>query len=689
MAILAKADSTRNVQSFVRIDVSKINQKNATETTTVGNGNATEGTTSEATTTTTSSGAATAASTTETTSTSSSSTTSIPSSTSPTPSTAVTMKPINLDPVLIPPDRRAAKIIPKGYYCRCDLKINICEINCCCDIDCNEAALKTFDCNQEQLDTGDYHHDEGLQSCRVQGGLLCLIEPIHEEGDELQYNQNRKQEAMKHRWKNVFRVDSKDPDDSRHAHYRVDDLLYFYNETSESVEPFTLPYSLTGNDCHIEQHVRFLRNRSNRCRRLLDDVTPFNRRFLAQQASNRFFRSPKKSMVTEHPCMVDGDCLNVTLTICRLTNVTKGWSCINSSNTTNSTTSDTLLGLMEESEDEYELQCSRIELQFRHNFTDLLAVDATLFCERDNSAADTDSGWQRITVRFEAQSSRNVSYAVSGNLGYLRQKPLIVTHFELPPTNTTNAVSGDGVPDIRPSEPTKQPARTMLAYFTNGTRLPDETFRLRLPISRRNRCHLSEQMHGTIDFGVDSWHRCNYVPSTQAINDTEGNGGRNYTSFCRELQEQLYSLLLPGILSDDRYDHVNLYVSKYGNPVNRTVDWIPLRTVNAMSETQLGGEDTVEHFTCRNMHINVDYRFYYAVERVHEVRHQAIIHDGEIVFGPRVNLRFRLDEEIRIPIFVQVQFFDLTSSAMDNGPSPWIGWFLFLLTSVLFLWGFQ
>ncbi|XP_049542842.1 tectonic [Anopheles darlingi] len=597
------------------------------------------------------------------------------------------MKPINLNPVLIPPDRRAAKIIPKGYYCRCDLKINICEINCCCDIDCGDAALKAFDCNQEQLDTVDYHHDEGLQSCRVQGGLLCLIEPIHEEGDELQYNQNRKQEAMKHRWKHVFPVDSSDPDDSRLGHYRVEDLLYFYNETSESVEPFTLPYSLTGNDCHIEQHVRFLRDRSNRCRRLVDDVTSFNRRFLSLQASNRFFRSPKKSMVTEHPCTADADCLNVTLTICRPTNASNGWSCINAGNTTNATTSDTL-GLLEVSEDEYELQCSRIELWFRHNFTDLLAVDATLFCERDNGASESDYGWQRITVRFEAQPSRNVSYSVSGNLGYLRQKPLIVTHYELPSTNSTNPVFGDGVPEIRPSEPTKQPMKTILAYFTNGTRLPDETFRIRLPVSRRNRCQLSEKIHETIDFGVDSWHRCNYVPSMQAINDTKGNDARNYTTFCRGLQERLYALLLPGILSDDRYDHANLYVSKYGNPVNRTADWIPLRTVNAISETQPGGEETVEHFTCRNMHINVDYRFYYAIERVQEVRHQAIVHDGEIVFGPRVNLRFRLDEEIRIPIFVQVQFFDLTSSARDNRPSLWTGWFIFL-TGVLCLCGFQ
>uniref|UniRef100_A0A182SEB8 Tectonic domain-containing protein n=1 Tax=Anopheles maculatus TaxID=74869 RepID=A0A182SEB8_9DIPT len=214
----------------------------------------------------------------------------------------------------------------------------------------------------------------------------------------------------------------------------------------------------------------------------------------------------------------------------------------------------------------------------------------------------------------------------------------------------------------------------MLAYFTNGTRAPDTSYRLRIPISRQNRCVLTENDHQTINFGTDLFHRCNYIPPN-LTNQTSGSV-QNYTKFCQDLQAGLYAQLLHGIYPDisssegKSYDKLNLYLSKYGNPINRTTDWIRVRSTNVILDTEPGSEapastDTTEsYFTCSNMLINVEYRLYYARTRVREVRHQAIVHDGEIVFGPRVNLRFRLDEEIRVPIFIQVQFFDLTSSSV-------------------------
>ncbi|XP_058066361.1 tectonic, partial [Anopheles bellator] len=631
----------RNVQSFVKIDVSKINQQNTTETPNVTISTPPGETSTAGTTAASTIGSSTLSSGTKTTE----SSTGRPSSTPSAATTTETVPPIDLNPQ-VPLQGRAAKLIPTGYYCRCDLKINVCDVNCCCDIDCSEAILKVFNCDQEQLHTEEYHHGEGLQSCRVQGGLLCLVEPIHEEGDERHYDPNQKADATKHRWKDVFPLDVTVPEEARLDHYRVDDPIHFYNETSETVETFALPYSLTNGACQIEQPVQFLRDRINRCRRRVDDLTTVNRQFLHQLiTTGRFFRSPKTRAATEHPCMGD-DCLNVTYTVsvCYTAIGEGGWNC------TQNSTSDAA-GLVELSDEEYDTSCPTIVIKFNHNFTNLLTIEAKLLCQRMDTGDDSEYAWQRITVKFVAQpispKRNNVTYRTSGNLGYLPGKPLLVTPLELPPNGTHDTGS----------------PKTMLAFFTNGTRQPDESFRLRLPVSRRNRCRLSSDEHETINFGVDSWHRCNFIPPDAVTNAT---GGRNYTRFCGKLQESIYSHLLHGVRSDGEgrlYENLNLYVSKYGNPVNRTSEWVRVRTVNVRSEAVAETTAADEYFSCSNMHINVDYRIFFAVERVRNVRYQAIVHEVEIVFGPRVNLRFRQEEDIRVPIFVQVQFLDLTSSS--------------------------
>uniref|UniRef100_A0A182WLW1 Tectonic-1-3 N-terminal domain-containing protein n=1 Tax=Anopheles minimus TaxID=112268 RepID=A0A182WLW1_9DIPT len=564
---------------------------------------------------------------------------------------------------------RAAKLVPKGYYCRCDLTINVCDTNCCCDIDCNAAIMRAYSCDQEELHTDEYHHGEGLQSCRVQGGLFCLVEPIYEEGDDSYYNPGNLRSATRHKWKEVFPLDNVgSSEDVRYDHYRVDDVIHVYNETSELVQLFALPTSLTGTVCHIEQPVRFLQDRTNLCPRTVDELSEFNRAFVRHASSSvRFFRTPKKSTVMEHYCVAETDCLNATISICYYS-AGDGWNCTIGANLTDATaTVDDAI------EEDPGTVCRELEILFFHNYTNLQRVHMKLLCRADYPARSSDGElwmdnvWQRITVKFivpSAATKANLTRAISGNIGYLFGKPLIVSHLELEANRT-----------IMPEETSSgNPPRRMLAYFTNGTRLPDASFRQRIPISRRNRCVLTEEYHQTIDFGTDRFHRCNYIPPDLS-NQTTGSV-QNYTKFCRDLQVGLYGQLLHGIepaVSASRvegYDKLNLYVSKYGNPINRTGEWVRVRSTNVILEAEPGSEsspntDTTDsYFTCSNMLINVEYRYYYARTRVRDVRHQAIVHDAEIVFGPRVNLRFRLDEEIRVPIFIQVQFFDLTSSSV-------------------------
>jgi hypothetical protein len=50
-----------------------------------------------------------------------------------------------------------------------------CDVNCCCDLDCNDEILKAFRCATD-LDIDDFYHDEGLERCSnsVDSSLLCI-----------------------------------------------------------------------------------------------------------------------------------------------------------------------------------------------------------------------------------------------------------------------------------------------------------------------------------------------------------------------------------------------------------------------------------------------------------------------------------------------------------------------------------
>lgn len=49
-----------------------------------------------------------------------------------------------------------------------------CDVNCCCDIDCNDGILQAFKCDDE-VTIHEYFHSEGLERCDGDSGLLCII----------------------------------------------------------------------------------------------------------------------------------------------------------------------------------------------------------------------------------------------------------------------------------------------------------------------------------------------------------------------------------------------------------------------------------------------------------------------------------------------------------------------------------
>uniref|UniRef100_A0A8D8MT87 Tectonic n=2 Tax=Culex pipiens TaxID=7175 RepID=A0A8D8MT87_CULPI len=622
VAVVGSYGQHSNLQHFVKIDVSKVNQKvaNETGTTTVPDNSSTNVETTPINSTTPRSTSTTTGSKTET----STSSTTVASTTSP----KTTQTPPKAEGPYEPPkEGRLIKTIPTGYYCSCDLKINICDVNCCCDIDCSDQILRTFSCSEERLDVAEYHHREGLQSCEVQGGLFCLVGEHRppeegEEGGGVFYDPSLKESSTKYRWSEIFPVG----DVSKRgpvSTYRVNDRIKLYNETSEKIEILTLPFSLTNSECQLAQPVRYLRDQSTECLRSLEDLELFNLALLEQQASVRYLRSPKAEIM-EH-CL-DEDCFNSSIRFCDLS----GQNC---QKTNQSSVNDP--------EGSYSWYCPEVKIRFVHNYTHLTAMETRLLC--GSIDLEQDTVWQRISVEFKRKDEEKFSRKVSGNSGYLLGKPVLVTRLQIPENDTAEE---------------KRSKKYMLSYFTNGTRDPDETFRLKLPKSRRNHCVLDDQFHHQVLFGESLWTKCNYSPQLNVSIES------NLTLFCQQLQTNINDLLLHNLTpTSSDYNSLNLYLSKYGNPVNRSSDWIQLNSQNYINEPVTASSANSQLFSCNNMLLNVKYQFYHGKATVRHVPHQSVLQEAELVFGPRVNLQFTMDEEIRVPIYVQVQFFDLTAAS--------------------------
>lgn len=613
------AAQDRNVQHFVKIDVSKVSQKLANDSmSTVAPDNDTS-------TVSTINSTTSPMTTLQEGSTKSTPTTSPSTTVKTTSQPKTTVEPTKENPFEAPREGRLVKKVPSGYYCKCDLKINICDVNCCCDIDCSNEILRTFDCSEERLDINEYHHGEGLQSCEVQGGLFCLVGEHPGEEDHSFYDSSKKELSLRHRWNEVFPI-SNTPKQKIPVSYRVNDLIQLYNETNERIEILALPYSITNTECQLKQKIRFLRDQSTSCRRSLEDLESFNTNFIEQQMSIRYLRTPKLEIM-EH-CLNDA-CFNSSIRYCNLA----GQQC----QTSNQTAVDALDGSW---------YCPEIRIMFVHNYTHLSDVEIRFLCGLLDTSGELYTVWQKISLNFLRKDEKKFSRKISGNLGYLPNKPLILSKLQIPENDTTEE---------------RRTKKYILDYFSNGTREPDEIFQLKLPKSKRHRCVLDEETHYNVLFGENLWAKCDYRPQINFTSDS------NFTKVCNDLQANLYNLLLHDIhpqIEPGNYESLNAYMSKYGNPVNRTAEWIHFRALNVVNErvAAIAITQSSPFFSCQNMLINVKYHFYHAKTTVRGVPRQQVLQEVEIVFGPRVDLRFSLDEEIRLPIYVQVQFFDLTSS---------------------------
>lgn len=123
------------------------------------------------------------------------------------------------------------KISPDHYYCSCDLLVNLCDINCCCDNDCSDEMLSVFVCNEKEWSIYDFEFDAGLTSCHIKNDLFCVVEkeivPVKAEFDIRLLN-----ERSKYKWPMIFATDGAN-DENRENYKSGDSILSFDDKTEE------------------------------------------------------------------------------------------------------------------------------------------------------------------------------------------------------------------------------------------------------------------------------------------------------------------------------------------------------------------------------------------------------------------------------------------------------------------------
>ena len=452
---------------------------------------------------------------------------------------------------------------------------------------------------------------------------------------------------------------------------------------------------MTGDECQIRTPIKYLQNQQSTCLRPIESLSEYVDAYQTTLQNTKLLRTHKNIdnhvMITEYCTSTDAvaaaaastsspasnnDCLPIFLFDC-VDRISKS-DCyrVNESN--------------------YDIGANRINskifLTFIHNFTNILNVSIHFVYTpasdtlRNYPTEDEIGGLlaaHTTVVQFLQQNEsehidqqHHALYKVSGNIGYLQGKPIIAA--TMIPENTS--VPLDKLTFV-------------LDYFHPSNKSIDSHL-IKLPTFFRNQCKLTRDTYETINFGENFYTKCDIrlnedgnvmPPPTPANNEA----AVNFTEICWKFQKKIfYYLLNYQYNASETYEIVpkslKIFVSEFGNPRNDTNAWPELMLHNSVDGGVTGHYDKDDNeleFTCRNVVLNVRYEFHYASLMIHGAKQQRVIRESHLEFGSRVDLKFKLSEEMKVPIFIDVMFFDLTG---NNGGGSSMNCRLSLVLGILF-----
>lgn len=429
-----------------------------------------------------------------------------------------------------------------------------------------------------------------------------------------------------------------------------------------------VPWSFDGSNCHVKTALKHLVDDKIKCVQTIDEHDQFISDLQTKLKNVKILKYRKPldtpSIIMKDFCISSTNdtehCINIDLYHCL--NTISLPTCKLWTNATSSPIADwgeDFIG-------------DKLSIQIHHNFTNILNVTAFLVYNEFNSDSLSTNIVQKISLEYLEMNetfSTSDAHQVSGNIGYLQNKPIIVTKFirsnESGGNHNVNQMGG------------------YLAYFHNDTSCTNDDHYIKLPaIVANGDCVINNNTFQTINFGENARIRCNAVLTLTEYNETDRfeqplNVEQNNTHICRAFQKKIFDYVLHCFELEDInskiYNRFRNRISEMGNPRNETEYWHDLKTVQPPNLDEIVASSVANgtlEFTCTNMVLGVRYEFFYGTMMVESVMNQPSIKVSQIQFGNRVNLKFKLDDDIlKVPIYIDVMFYDF-SRVVGNGAQP-------------------
>ncbi|EDV31527.1 uncharacterized protein Dana_GF15401 [Drosophila ananassae] len=513
---------------------------------------------------------------------------------------------------------------PPNYYCSCDVQAGRCNLNCCCDHDCNSEVRKVFSClssttsPEVQAKLEDFQYNHGLPSCQINDGWLCVFRSNLKPTNVPALSLNLNADSQK-KWPDLEAYDG-NPIETRSSslYYKFGEPLQLWQPESNELTTLELPISYESSQCKLKQAVRHLQSVSSHCpmkdanqlQESLWDIMNFT-------STSQLLGKPRDPEETEH----DG----ITIQVCQR-DVGGKTVCEKQGN-------ETQLDALPEA----------LELQFIHNFTNILEAKLIIGPSASWTEDENEPVWLTYEVTF-ISVNEPIAKPTSGPLGYLPSSPLIVS--KSLPLNS----SGD---------------QQVLSYYQDSKEFHWLPLLSRKPKSRICQRKLDEDK--ALRFGVNLQKECHLTKAAPLLQETA-----NHTEYCQELQTEIWAMLLPHNVT--HLDDIGqVYISQMGKPQPKK--WLPIQLHypgNANEVPNVHGvyDDQQQSLSCRNIFLSVKYEFHMAEMTLLEgaATYQNVLHHASLVLGQRHDLEFDSNEQqVALPLSISVMFYNMQKKVSING----------------------
>ncbi|CRK91239.1 CLUMA_CG004921, isoform A [Clunio marinus] len=523
---------------------------------------------------------------------------------------------------------------PTINSCRCDLTLN-CDKYCCCDQECSDEILMSFDC---EINIEDYYHGEGLERCETSDSLLCVVK------DNYSPNYYIKQPPIKYPKYSWHMSPSKNEinDENDQTYYAYGDVLLAYDAKTMQIETFKIPMSLVGDSCSNLEPIRFLIEKKTQCLRSLSDMCAYNKYLLKRLMNFNVFHRPWKANEVKST-----------------TELFK-FSIMSCTETFNNCTSLTFNDDDDDEEENFELISSvgfDIQILFDTNGTNISSMTAMLLTHDEMVCGGMEEMTStKFIQKFEVKFLRNKNQTRDktyneGKIGYSTNDLIIATM-------------------LRPLNISSPDGESILEYFHNETS-EDKDFHLKIPESVDGKCVLNDQINDKLHFNENSLTNCRIeMTYYEKYNKT----------LCQQVQEQALHHL---------FDHMNLtanysenhkyFASRFRLPRLDIDSWteIDIQNLPNLNPELKEEENSV---SCESIATSIKYSFYSSRKRTGGKRkYENVLDNLEIKFGTTC-LKFDLksenvtsemtlltkDKAINFNIQIQMNFFQNDDKMMSN-----------------------